>query len=145
VAMLNACPNVVLHITGHHHTHEVYPHPAPSGMDPWHGYWEVQTCGLLDWPQQIRFWELVDRGDGTGLIYSTIVNSEQPAGSVVAGCRFYALADVQEGRSDDGEGPGLPEARNVALRIAWPPAMIPVLAALPKRDVETLHFYDEGR
>ena len=145
VAMLNACPNVVLHITGHHHTHEVYPHPAPSGQEPWHGYWEVQNCGLLDWPQQMRFWELVDRGDGTGVIYATIVDSVQPEGSVVAGCRFYALADVQEGRSADGEGPGLPEARHVALRIAWPPAMIPGLAALPKRDVETLHFYDEGR
>jgi len=141
-SILNGCPNVVLHITGHHHTHQVMPRPVPAGMDPWHGYWEVQNCGLLDWPQQIRFWEIVDRGDGTGIIYSTIVDIDMPPGSTVEAARFYALVEVQEGRAQQSDnGPGAPQDRNVALRVAWPPEMIPVLAQLPQRDVETLHFY----
>ena len=143
IAILNACPNVILHCTGHIHTNAVYPHPAPAGMDPWHGYYEVQTCGLLDWPQQIRFWEIVDRGDGTGVLYSTMVNLDIAPGSAVEACRFYALTDIQEGRNTSRGG--TPGDRNAALRIAWPPAMIPVLAALPKREVETLHFYDDDK
>ncbi|MBU1218173.1 hypothetical protein KKF34_16985 [Myxococcota bacterium] len=145
VNLLNSCPNVVLHITGHHHTHQVIPHNPPSGMDPWFGYHEVQTGGLLDWPQQMRFWEIADLGDGTGVLYSTIVNIDMPSPSTVEAGRFYALLDLQEGRTDDGEGSGADTDRNVAIRVAWPPAMLDVLAALPKRDVETYHFIEDGK
>ncbi len=139
VAALNACPNVILHCVGHHHEHQIMPRPAPDGMDPWHGYYEVQTTGLLDWPQQMRFWEIVDCGDGTGILYSTVVDLDIPPGDTAEGGRFYALLDIQEGRADY-TNPGTPEHRNVALRIVWPPDMVPVLAEVPRRDVETLHF-----
>ncbi|MBN2725097.1 MAG: metallophosphoesterase [Deltaproteobacteria bacterium] len=142
VTMLNNCPNVVLHITGHHHTHQVIPHPPENSDMPWMGYYEVQTCGLLDWPQQMRFWELVDLGDGTGMMYSTIVDINMPPESTVEAGRFYALLDLQEGRTEDGEGPGTEMDRNVAIRVAWPPDMVDVLSSLPVRDVETYHFSD---
>jgi Calcineurin-like phosphoesterase len=138
---LNNCPNVLLHITGHHHTNEVMTRPAPEGLQPWHGYYEIQTSGLLDFPQQMRFFEVVDKGDGTGIIYSTMVNIKMDEGDKAEASRFYCLVNVQEGRGRMGLGE--PEDRNVALRVAWPPSMIPILANLPQRDIETLHFIPE--
>ncbi|MDA3864644.1 MAG: metallophosphoesterase [Deltaproteobacteria bacterium] len=141
--ILNSCPNVVLHITGHHHQNEVMPRPAPSGMEPWYGYYEVQNCGLLDWPQQIRFWEITDNGDGTGIIYSTMVDIQMESGSVIEAARFYALLDVQEARTQGGAGDL--EDRNVAFQVAWPPEMLSILANLPAREVETFHFMPEKK
>lgn len=140
--VLHSCPNVILQVTGHHHENQVVPHPAPSGMDPWHGYYEIQTCSLLDWPQQMRFYEVVDQGDGTGIIYSTMVNIKMEPGTTVEAARFYTLIHVQEGIGDQGMGEE--DDRNVAMHVAWPPSMIPVLAALPHREVETDHFIKQG-
>ena len=137
---------------GHGHRNEIYPRPAPQGLEVWHGYWELQTSGLLDWPQQMRFLEIVDFGDGTGAIYSTMVNLHIPAGDVAEAGRFYALVHVQEGeKSNDGmgvngdaqtcgEGNDGCLDRNVILRVAWPPDMLDTLASLPPRPVETLNF-----
>ncbi|MBU1238094.1 hypothetical protein KKF84_22385 [Myxococcota bacterium] len=141
-AALHACPNVVLHVTGHHHDNEIMPWPAPGGMDPWHGYYEIQNCGLLDWPQQMRFYELVNLGDGTGIIYSTMVNIHMEPGTTLEAARFYTLIHVQEGIGDMGSGEETD--RNVAMHIAFPPSMIPVLNALPHREVETDHFIKQG-
>ncbi len=139
---LHGCPNVILHVTGHHHDNEIMPWPAPDGMQPWHGYYEIQNSGLLDWPQQMRFYELVNLGDGTGILYSTMVDIHMEPGTTLEAARFYTLIHVQEGIGDMGSGN--PEDRNVAMHIAFPPAMIPVLNALPQREVETAHFISQG-
>lgn len=139
VALLNACPYVVLHVVGHGHMNRVYPHPPAAGQGPENGYWEVQTPSPLEWPQQMRFFEIVDEGDGTGSIYVTVVNHAIAPGTPAEAGRFYSLVDVQEGRVPDG-AEGAPEDRNVILRFAWPAEMKPVLAQLARRPVESLHF-----
>ncbi|MBU1220221.1 metallophosphoesterase [Myxococcota bacterium] len=138
-SILHNHPNVVLHVVGHGHLNAVYPHGAPSGMDLWHGYWEIQCPSTVDWPQQMRFLEVVDYGDGTGAVYATVVDMQIPSGDVAEAGRFYALLDVHEGRSVDYRRGNIAD-RNVIMRFAWPPALIPILAALQKRDVESIHF-----
>lgn len=139
VALLRACPYVVLHVVGHGHINRVYPHPPATGESPENGYWEVQTPSTLEWPQQMRFFEIVDEGDGTGSVYVTVVNFEVEPSSPAEAGRFYSLVDIQEGRVPNGSE-GAPEDRNVILRFVWPSEMRSVLDALPRRPVESLHF-----
>ena len=138
-ALLGAYPHVVLHVVGHGHINRIYPHPPAAGQSAWHGYWEVQTPSTLEWPQQMRFYEIVDHGDGTGAVYVTCVDLAIPEGSVAEAGRFYTLADIQEGRAPAGLE-GAVGDRNAVLRFAWPPELVPVLAAMPRRPVESLHF-----
>jgi len=139
VDLLRQYPHVVLHVVGHGHINRVYPHPPAAGQPAEHGYWEVQTPSTLEWPNQLRYYEIVDYGDGTGAVYVTVVNLAIPAGSVAEGGRFYGLVDVQEGRVPDGME-GVINERNVILRFAWPPQLLPTLAAMPGRPVESLNF-----
>lgn len=58
--LLNECPNVVLHLAGHHHTNRVFDR---------NGYVEVQTCSTLALPQEGRVIEIWrDVTDGSVLI-----------------------------------------------------------------------------
>jgi hypothetical protein len=50
--LLHRFPNVVLWLTGHTHTNTVRPHRDP--VSPRHGFWEVTTCAVVDWPCQTR-------------------------------------------------------------------------------------------
>ncbi|MDA3865080.1 MAG: metallophosphoesterase [Deltaproteobacteria bacterium] len=138
-AVLNSHPNVVLHIVGHGHKNKVYPRPAPEGEDISCGYWELQSPSLLDWPQQMRFLEIVDLGDGTGAVYTTMVDLDIQPGELAEAGRFYGLLYVQEGASYPN-GRGAEMDRNTALRFAWPDSLLSVLGNLPQRDVESLHF-----
>jgi 3',5'-cyclic AMP phosphodiesterase CpdA len=144
VALLNQYPNVVLHIGGHTHVNRVTPHPAPQGMPRENGYWEIETSALIDWPQQSRLVEIVDNRDGTGSIYSTMIDYQIPADmKLVEGGRFYALFDIQEGGGDAGTG--APSDRNVILRFAWPKEIADTLAGLGHREVESLNFEGSRR
>ncbi len=69
--LLHGCPNVILHLVGHGHVNQIVPHPDPDG-DPLRGYWEVQTPSICSFPQQARILEIVDRQDGTGVVYTTL-------------------------------------------------------------------------
>ncbi|MBN2723487.1 MAG: metallophosphoesterase [Deltaproteobacteria bacterium] len=137
-SILMSHPNVVLHVVGHGHMNSVYSHPD-SNDEPWNGYWEVQSPSTLDWPQQLRFFEIVDNGDATGSIYATVVDFMIEPGDISEAGRFYALLDVHEGRSADFRR-GNPEDRNVILKFAWPPALLETLSLLPKRPVESENF-----
>jgi 3',5'-cyclic AMP phosphodiesterase CpdA len=142
VDILLSYPNVVVHMVGHGHRNTIYPHNAPSGSEPWFGYWEIQSPSLIDWPQQFRLHEIVDMGDGTGAIYTTLVDLNIPEGDLNEGSRFYSLLDIQEGRSSAGRSGSSPD-RNAILRFAWPPALLPLLSQLPSKDVESINFIPE--
>ncbi|MBW2736959.1 MAG: metallophosphoesterase [Deltaproteobacteria bacterium] len=125
IATINSYPNVVLHLVGHGHKNVVKPHAA-SDDDPLKGYWEVETCSSNFWPQQGRIIEIVDNRDGTGTVYSTMLNFDIPAVDVpgwphknlAAQGRHYGLYDVQMGFEKNGSGT---EAdRNVLLHFAIP-------------------------
>ena len=139
IALLNEYPNVVAHIGGHTHDNRITPRPAPDGYGPEHGYWEIETSAIIDWPQQTRLIEVVDNRDGTGDILCTMLDYQIPDElQLVEGGRFYALWDVHSGGGDTGSGD--PEDRNVALRIAWPDALADALALLPDREVEADNY-----
>ena len=127
------------HIARHVHGNRITPRPADAEQPVENGYWEIETTGLVDWPQQLRFIEIVDNRDGTGSIYCTMVDYEIPDDlPMLEGGRFYALYDVQGGGSSAGTGD--PEDRNAILRFAWPAALAEALAALPQRDVASLDW-----
>ncbi|MCK9462831.1 MAG: hypothetical protein M0R80_24680 [Proteobacteria bacterium] len=135
--VMHAHPNVVVHIAGHVHANRITPRPAGAELPVENGYWEIETSGLVDWPQQMRFVEIVDNRDGTGAIYCTMVDYEVPEDlPIVAGGRFYSLFDVQGGGSTNGYGDL--DDRNAVLRFAWPPGLAAALAELPHRDVASL-------
>ena len=138
VAALNACPNVVLHLVGHGHKNQITVHKgATVGL----GYWEVQTCSLVDWPQQGRAIELVDNRDGSGELWLTMVDYETqhgPLGALAAASRFFALWEVHSGESDTF--PSTPADRNVILPVLFPPSVATRLASLPAKPVESSRY-----
>ncbi|HSP55688.1 MAG TPA: TIGR03767 family metallophosphoesterase, partial [Dehalococcoidia bacterium] len=71
--MLHRFPNVVLHITGYALQHRLTPRPDPD--DPGRGYWEVCTGSPLDYPMQGRLLDIIDNGDGTISIFSTVYDT----------------------------------------------------------------------
>ena len=80
VQLLHRFPNVVLWVNGHCHEHRVIRHPgpdpAPGGAAPTggSGFWEVDTASLIDFSQQGRTFELLDNGDGTLSVLTTVVD-----------------------------------------------------------------------
>ena len=81
-ALLHRFPNVILHVTGHTHQHKIWARRDPAGWTE--GYWEINTAAHADWPQQSRLLEIVDNGDGTLSIFSTIIDHSAPADPVQA-------------------------------------------------------------
>jgi len=141
VQMLAACPNVILHLCGHGHANQVIAHP---GTSPLLGYWEVETAGLIDWPQQGRLIELVDKRDGTAELWLTLfdLDTTLPGGALVEGARFLALQEIHSGALTGGTArEGTPTDRNVILPVALPPEVREKLAALPGTALESALFY----
>jgi len=65
-------PQVIAWIVGHNHDNRVR---MVAGADAAHpGYWEIMTSAIADWPEQARFIELVDNGNGTLSIFGTLVD-----------------------------------------------------------------------
>lgn len=76
VAVLLAHRNVVAWIGGH-----VHHHAARRHGDDRHGFWELTTASLIDWPQQSRVVELIrvhDRGRPEIAIVSTVADHAGP-------------------------------------------------------------------
>ena len=52
--------NVIAHINGHDHVNTVDPVKNESGAG---GYWNINTCAIIDWPQEWRNITIKDNGD----------------------------------------------------------------------------------
>ncbi len=138
--LLSDHPNVVIYLAGHTHQNRVTPHPAPEGLPPEHGFWEVETSAIIDWPQQTRIVEIVDNRDGTGAVYCTMLDYQIPVEMpLLDGGRFYTLFDIHGG-GGAANPEGALEDRNVILRVTWPEAVAENLDSLPHREVESLLF-----
>jgi metallophosphoesterase (TIGR03767 family) len=73
--LLHRFPNVVLWLNGHTHTNAIRPHRDPGGAR--HGFWEVTTCAVVDWPCQTRVVEILDHGEYLSIV-TTMVDHDTP-------------------------------------------------------------------
>ncbi|MCA9522073.1 MAG: metallophosphoesterase [Myxococcales bacterium] len=123
-AVLFEYPNVILWVGAHSHRHKITAHVAPSDKEPMHGFWELETSAVIDWPNQSRIIEVIDNRDGTGTIITTVfdyISDESDWVSKQADRgRFWAVYDIQSGR-DFPNSYGVESDRNTLLRFAIPP------------------------
>jgi metallophosphoesterase (TIGR03767 family) len=114
--------NVVLWLNGHIHANRITPRAGPQGT---HGFWEVTTSSLVDWPCQARLVELFDAGDGLLAIACTMVDHD---GTLrrgdkhppdLAGLHRELAANVPFNGFDSWR-PGTPEDRNAILLLPAP-------------------------
>ncbi len=75
--VLHRYPNIVAWVNGHHHVNQIEPLPDPSGRT--NGFWDINTCSHVDWPEMARIVELADNQDGTLSIFCTMVEHDAPA------------------------------------------------------------------
>jgi metallophosphoesterase (TIGR03767 family) len=73
--LITRFPNVVAWLNGHSHRHRVTPHKTDYEFG---GFWEITTASLIDFPQQSRIVEVMDNGDGTLSIGTTLVDHSAP-------------------------------------------------------------------
>lgn len=76
-SLLHRFPNVILWVNGHIHRNLIRPRPDPTGRT--HGFWEVTTASIIDWPSQARLIEIASNGNGTLSIFGTMIDHAAPA------------------------------------------------------------------
>jgi metallophosphoesterase (TIGR03767 family) len=74
-ALLMRTPNVVLYLAGHKHYDRVWPNFGKRGR----GFWQVITNALAGAPQEARMIELMDNGDGSLSLFTTMLPHAAPA------------------------------------------------------------------
>jgi len=126
IDLVHAAGNVVMWLNGHIHGNAIRPRPDPRGNG--HGFWEVTTSSLVDWPCQARLVELFDAGDGLLAIACTMVDHVGPADPAsavepdqLAGLHREVAGNVPIAGFDSGRD-GTPLDRNVILLVRWPPS-----------------------
>ncbi|MCX5860385.1 MAG: metallophosphoesterase [Proteobacteria bacterium] len=123
LSTLSSYPNIILHLIGHGHENKIVPRP---GSNPGEGYCEVEAPSTVDYPQQARIMEIVNNGNGTGSVFTTVMDHNSPAGTLTYRARSLSLYDVQTGGQTPG-GEGHPEDRNVELIFKIPSEMVDII------------------
>jgi metallophosphoesterase (TIGR03767 family) len=122
LALLLRFQNVVLWLNGHIHANKITPRADAHGG---HGFWEVTTSSLVDWPCQGRLVELFDAGDRTLAIACTMVDHDGSlrAGEAelddLAGLHRELAANVPHNGFDSWRA-GKPADRNAILLLPRP-------------------------
>jgi hypothetical protein len=97
---------VIAWVNGHTHDNVIVARPT---------FWDIGTAAHIDWPPQSRLVEVVDNGDGTLSIFTTMVDHEDD--DITAFARELMANDPQVGF---GAGDGRQEDRNAELVIDHP-------------------------
>ena len=114
-AFLLSYDNVVLSLTGHTHEHVV---TWVGGTTS--GFWEVQTCSLVEFPNQMRLVEIADEDNGYLSIQLIGVDFATDDDVVAEEGRRLAILDHTSGWGAGHEGTA--SDRNVKLYVALPAA-----------------------
>jgi metallophosphoesterase (TIGR03767 family) len=123
LALLHRYPNVVLWLNGHTHTNAVRARRDPD--HPAHGFWEVTTCSVVDWPCQARLVEIVDAGRCLSIV-CTMIDHDTPVlpGPLLTGADLASLHRELAANMPligvDSDRPGLAGDRNAELRMPAP-------------------------
>lgn len=149
-AELASWPNVIAWVAGHTHLHRLRAFRVENGVgsngvieaaveckgpSPCHGFWQIETASLIDYPQEQRLIEVFDNGDGTGSIRTPVLThgfeKSRPLAEADDRCMFYlgdpeaVAAAVSEANLDvlcsqGGTRQGGPGDRNAELMFAMP-------------------------
>jgi len=138
VSELQLYPNVLIHCVGHSHENTDWPHPIDGGTG---GYHEIQASSLIDWPQQIRFYEIVDNGNGTLSVFTVVVDHQGEPDSLSEYSRMLSLIDVQTGWGEGGRGVSM--ERNIEMVFAIPPGFTEIIEGAPSDDVRALGQWEQ--
>lgn len=65
-------PNVIATVDGHTHYNHIEAVKKAEGAG---GYWDINTCSVIEWPQEWRRITVRDNGDGTGSIICHMVQN----------------------------------------------------------------------
>ena len=117
LAYLDSDDEVVLSLVAHTHVHRVREQRTPSG----HGFFEVMTAAVADWPHQFRIVEIWDDDNGTLRITTTPVDFAVDGDDVAAQARALGLVDQLAGYTFAVETPQ-PGDLNVTLIVPKPGA-----------------------
>lgn len=113
-ALLGDYDNVIAHLCGHSHVHQVTAIEPVGG----HAYWEVITSAIADHPHQMRIFELEDQDNGFLTLTSVALDVALDDDTLAAQGRLRSITDVTSGWQITGEG--VPEDRNVRLWLPLP-------------------------
>lgn len=111
VRLLQKYPKVIAWVNGHTHRNQITPHGS---------FWEINTAAHIDYPVHARIIEIVDNGDGTLSLFTTLIEPDAPYQADyddftergLAGlCREFTYNDIHL----DGNRLGLPTDRNTEL------------------------------
>jgi metallophosphoesterase (TIGR03767 family) len=117
---------VIAWVNGHTHRNDIIAHKRADGTG---GFWEINTASHIDFPQQARLIEVVDNGDDTMSIFTTIIDHAAPPTfntllpntlNLASFSRELALNDPQ---SNIASMTGTLLARNTELLLATPPEL----------------------
>ena len=112
LALLLRFPNVVLWLNGHIHSNRI---TARKEAGLGHGFWEVTTSSLVDWPCQARLVEIYRTRAGVA-ISCTMLDHE---GGGLAGLHRELAGNVPRSGFDSWR-PGSPPDRNAILLLPSP-------------------------
>ncbi len=111
--------NVIAFINGHSHSNRL--DPEGNTWDTSGGYWNINTCAVVDWPQEWRRITIWDNGDGTGVICCRMFQHKNQECHDVA---YVANSDR----------PGEPKDRDVNLLFPIPQAVAEnIIKRLPEK------------
>jgi 3',5'-cyclic AMP phosphodiesterase CpdA len=110
-ALLGEYDNVLAHLCGHSHVHQVLPIAPPGGYE----YWEVITSAIADHPHQMRVIEIRDEDNGFVTMTATAFDFSTEDDPLSSEFRERGITDVTSGWNLTGEG--TIEDRNVRLWI----------------------------
>jgi 3',5'-cyclic AMP phosphodiesterase CpdA len=112
--LLGQYDNILMHLAGHTHVHEVRKIEPPGG----HAYWELKTAALADFPHQMRVIEIYDQDNGYLSIRGIALDYSTEGDPIAEEGRLRGVVDFTSGWVPDGRGEQA--ARNVELWIKKP-------------------------
>ena len=95
VEILQGAPNLLMWLSGHRHTNVIKAFPSTDANHPEHGFWQVETSSLRDFPQQFRSYDIYLNSDYTVSIEAVNVDVAVAEGTPAAQSRKYAIAAQQ--------------------------------------------------